>query len=109
MAIKQYAIIDGKLQTASGTKVLDGFTPFTTTFTEDGTEVFPVEMQPYLEAEALQAEQSEFRANRNLELNTVDILINKAEDNSEDTTALRAYRQALRDATVDWVMPTLEG
>lgn len=54
-----------------------------------------------------QEDEATFRAERNQLLSECDIMINKAEDNGEDTTALRTYRQALRDATIDWVMPTL--
>ena len=49
-----------------------------------------------------------FRAERNLKLKEVDIKINIAEDNGEDTSTLRAYRQALRDATKTWRMPKEE-
>ena len=41
-------------------------------------------------------------------MNEADILINKALDNGKDATNLRAYRQALRDATINWVIPNLE-
>jgi len=58
--------------------------------------------------ETLIENQELFRIERNKKLNEADILINKAEDNNEDTATLRAYRQALRDATREWVMPTLE-
>ena len=52
--------------------------------------------------------QAEFRAERDNLINEADILINKALDNGKDATNLRAYRQALRDATINWVMPNLE-
>ena len=52
--------------------------------------------------------QIEFRMLRDSLLAKADILINKAVDNSQDATKLRAYRQALRDATINWVMPSLE-
>lgn len=58
------------------------------------------------DAEALKITQDSFRAERNALLNKVDIEINKAVDNGLDTTNLRAYRQALRDATLTWTMPT---
>jgi len=51
-------------------------------------------------------EQSEFRYRRDVLLLEADKLIFIAEDNGQDTTALRSYRQALRDATIDWIMPT---
>lgn len=49
--------------------------------------------------------QANFRAERNNLLNLVDIEINKAEDLGQDTTILRSYRQALRGATKDWILP----
>ena len=55
--------------------------------------------------EILNQEQSKFRAERDALLQQVDITINKAVDLGEDTKALRAYRQALRDATILWIMP----
>lgn len=50
--------------------------------------------------------QADFRYERDLLLNKCDIEINKALDNGLDTTELQKYRQALRDATIEWVMPT---
>ena len=38
-------------------------------------------------------------------LDKADKAINKAEDLGKDSTMLRTYRQALRDATITWVMP----
>lgn len=52
--------------------------------------------------------QAEFRAERDKLINQADIIINKALDNNQDVTSLRAYRQALRDATIEWIMPNLE-
>ena len=52
--------------------------------------------------------QAEFRAERNKLINQADIIINKALDNNQDVTSLRSYRQALRDATIEWIMPNLE-
>lgn len=49
----------------------------------------------------------EFRFKRNELIVEADILINKAEDNSQDSTKLRAYRQALRDSTINWILPKL--
>lgn len=49
--------------------------------------------------------QNEFRAERNTLLDKVDKAINKAEDLGQDVKDLRVYRQALRDATINWVMP----
>ncbi len=55
--------------------------------------------------EILKQEQSNFRAERDALLQQADITINKDEDLYKDTKALRAYRQALRDATILWIMP----
>lgn len=49
--------------------------------------------------------QNEFRRDRNILLDKVDKAINKAEDLGNDSTVLRTYRQALRDATITWLMP----
>lgn len=49
--------------------------------------------------------QDKFRADRNALLGEVDKAINKAEDLGKDSAVLRAYRQALRDATITWTMP----
>jgi hypothetical protein len=50
--MKFYRIENNKLITGSGKALLPCFIEFTTTMDEEGNEVFPVEMQPYLEAEA---------------------------------------------------------
>lgn len=59
----------------------------------------------FTEEELLIKKQTEFRLERNTLLDKVDIEINKAEDLGQDSTILRAYRQALRDATIDWILP----
>ena len=64
---------------------------------EDGTT-------EYIRSEA--EKQADFRYERDLLLNKCDIEINNALDNGLDATELRKYRQALRDATIKWVMPT---
>lgn len=74
------------------------------TIDEDGV-YSPSELNDAIIAQNNLQEQATFRAERNQLLDEVDIEINKAEDNSLDTTALRTYRQALRDATVQWVLP----
>lgn len=51
--------------------------------------------------------QAEFRALRDSYLAKCDIAINKALDNGVDATELRALRQALRDATIEWIMPNV--
>lgn len=62
--------------------------------------------EPEFTEEELKAQkQNEFRLERNILLDKADKKINIAEDNNLDTTLLRAYRQALRDATINWVMP----
>lgn len=49
--------------------------------------------------------KTDFRAERNDLLDKVDKAINKAEDLGQDSKKIREYRQALRDATINWVMP----
>lgn len=50
-------------------------------------------------------EQAQFRLERNQLLIEADIEINKLEDLNMDSSSWRAYRRALRDATLTWVMP----
>lgn len=59
----------------------------------------------FTDEELILKEQDEFRLERNLLLDKVDKAINIAEDLGKDSTVLRTYRQALRDATITWVMP----
>lgn len=61
----------------------------------------------YEEVEAEKRKQFEiqFRYDRDLLLKQVDIAIFKAEDLGQDLSVLRVYRQALRDATKDWIIP----
>lgn len=61
----------------------------------------------YEEVEAEKRKQFEiqFRYDRDLLLKQVDIAIFKAEDLGQDLSVLRVYRQALRDATIHWIMP----
>lgn len=59
----------------------------------------------FTQEEMLNQKQYEFRRDRNILLDKVDIEINKAEDLGQDTKDLRVYRQALRDSTNNWVMP----
>lgn len=61
--------------------------------------------QEEIEAEKLNQFQIQFRYDRDILLAEADIAINKAEDLGKDTKDLRAYRQALRDSTKDWIMP----
>ena len=69
---------------------------------ENKVWVITNEDQAKLDREAFEAD---FRKQRGALLAEADILINKAADSGKDTTALRTYRQALRDATTTWVMP----
>lgn len=59
----------------------------------------------FTEEELLIQKQIKFRVERDILLSKVDIAINKAEDLGQDTKDLRVYRQCLRDATKDWIMP----
>ena len=61
--------------------------------------------QEEIEAEKLNQFQIQFRYERDILLAEADIAISKAEDLGKDTKDLRAYRQALRDSTKDWIMP----
>ena len=57
------------------------------------------------EQELLEQFQVKFRMDRDVLLKQVDIEINKAEDLGQDSSLLRVYRQALRDATINWIIP----
>ena len=59
----------------------------------------------FTDEELLQQKQNEFRIERNDLLDKVDKAINKTEDLGQDSKDLRVYRQALRDATINWAMP----
>ena len=59
----------------------------------------------FTDEEILKKKQYEFRVERNLLLDKVDIEINKAEDLEQDSKVLRVYRQKLRDSTINWVLP----
>lgn len=58
------------------------------------------------EEERLKQEQINFRLFRDNLLKEADIEINKLDDNSQDSSKWRMYRQALRDATISWELPT---
>ena len=58
-----------------------------------------------IESEKRKQVEIQFRNDRDILLKQADIAINKAEDLGQDTKDLRAYRQALRDSTKDWIMP----
>lgn len=58
-------------------------------------------------AEELEQEsQAQFRAERDKLLVEADIEINKLVDLGLDSTELRVYRQALRDSTLTWIIPS---
>lgn len=59
-----------------------------------------------LEEERLKQDQINFRIQRDNLLKEADIEINKLDDNSQDSSKWRMYRQALRDATISWELPT---
>lgn len=54
----------------------------------------------------IEQKQEQFRAERNNLLVEADIEINKLVDLGLDPTEWRAYRQALRDSTESWALPT---
>jgi hypothetical protein len=58
------------------------------------------------QAEALEQEQAQFRTERDALLKEADIEINKLDDLGKDSSSWRIYRQALRDATITWKLPT---
>ena len=53
-----------------------------------------------------ESKQAKFRTERNQLLTEADIEINKLDDLNMDSSSWRAYRQALRDSTESWVLPT---
>lgn len=68
-------------------------------------EAFVLPTEEEIEAEKRKQFEIQFRYNRDLLLKQVDIALYKAEDSGISTTSLRVYRQALRDATIDWIIP----
>lgn len=58
------------------------------------------------EEEIQQETQAQFRAERDKLLAEAAIEINKLVDNGIDSTEWRVYRQALRDSTLTWVLPS---
>ena len=58
------------------------------------------------EEEIEQEAQAQFRAERDKLLAEADIEINKLVDTGIDSTEWRVYRQALRDSTLTWVLPS---
>ena len=53
-----------------------------------------------------QEPKAQFRAERDKLLVEADIEINKLVDTGLDSTEWRVYRQALRDSTLTWVLPS---
>ena len=81
--------------------------------TPDDTEITGLDIAA-LQAQADRGQtEAEERAKRNALLSEADIIINKAFDAGSDLTALKAYRQALRDVpqqagfpeTITWPEP----
>ena len=68
-------------------------------------DAFIYQTDEEIEAEARKQFEIQFRYDRDILLKQVDIEINKAEDAGQDSSLLRVYRQALRDATISWIMP----
>lgn len=58
------------------------------------------------EEEIEQETQAQFRAERDVLLKEADIEINKLVDLGLDPTEWRVYRQALRDSTLTWELPS---
>ena len=58
------------------------------------------------QAEIQEQEQAQFRAERDVLLKEADIEINKLNDLGKDSSIWKVYRQALRDATITWELPT---
>lgn len=58
-----------------------------------------------IETEKRKQFEIQFRFDRDVLLKQTDIAIYKAEDSGQNIATLRAYRQALRDATIKWVLP----
>ena len=56
--------------------------------------------------EIIQQEQAQFRVERDVLLKEADIEINKLDDLGKDSSAWRVYRQALRNSTLTWVLPS---
>jgi hypothetical protein len=65
--------------------------------------IYPTDKE--VEEEKRKQFEIQFRFDRDLLLKQVDIAIYKAEDSGQNIATLRAYRQALRDATIKWVLP----
>lgn len=102
----RYVTKDGTLVDVEVLTDEHGWIPFTCNMVVDQLSEIEREVKDLLESgeydiapyEAdLEKETVLVRAERNKRLSEADKLIFIAEDNGEDTTSLRAYRQALRD------------
>lgn len=102
----RYVTKDGTLVDVEVLTDEHGWIPFTCNMVVDQLSEIEREVKDLLESgeydiapyEAdLEKEAVLVRAERNKRLSEADKLIFIAEDNGEDTTSLRAYRQALRD------------
>lgn len=69
----------------------------------DGNTIAPA----FTDAELLQREADTIRAVRKPLLEEADHMINKIEDNGQDTAVWMAYRQALRDITMQPGFPDI--
>ena len=65
--------------------------------------IYPTDEE--IETEKRKQFEIQFRFDRDILLKQTDIEINKAEDLGISSLLLREYRQALRDATIDWILP----
>ena len=72
----------------------------------DGGDIIFEKVDWRTSEEIQEQEQAQFRAERNQLLIEADIEINKLDDLNKDSSSWRAYRQALRDSTESWVLPT---
>jgi hypothetical protein len=105
--MKFYKIENNKLITGSGKTLLPDFTEFTTTQDEEGNEVFPVEMQPYLDAEAKVQAYSDWKAERQTKVDNIEVeylgVIYQGDEISQ-TRLARAITSLPNDTqTVFWV------
>ena len=73
---------------------------------EEGNITAPEGLVLQIAKELVEATQAEFRAERDVLLAEADIEINKLVDADLATTVYSEYRQALRDSTITWVLPT---
>jgi hypothetical protein len=65
--MKFYKIENGQLQVGSGKTLPEGFQEFTTTFDDNGVEIFPDELQVILDAEQSERDATEYQRLRQAE------------------------------------------